>query len=122
MVDVEKVGLDEIAAAETAGGKVSHKTLPEIGLDAFRAILLFSAFMVLLLGVFAWVTYPDMAALERLVATDAVMPTYQQLQAEWFSRLKDLGQLYVLTPLLPLLAVVLGYIFGRRSGQAMEHE
>lgn len=113
----ERVDLDEIQDAATAGGAEKRKTLPEIGLEAFRALLVFTGFSLLLLAVFGWLTYPGLEAVERLEEPGNVLATFQEQQAEWFTRIKDLGQLYILTPLLPLLGLVLGYIFGRQTGR-----
>lgn len=44
---------------------------------------------------------------ERLEDPSLVLVTFQQQQTEWFARIKDLGQVYILTQLLPLLGLVL---------------
>jgi hypothetical protein len=55
------------------------------------------------------------------------MPTHEgavagwrEARASWLTEVKELGQLFILTPLLPLLGTVLGYIFGREQRASQE--
>lgn len=51
---------------------------------------------------------------------------YRDLRSEWLSTVKDLGLTFTITPVLPLLGTVIGYIFrgstkgsgGRTEGEA----
>jgi hypothetical protein len=39
----------------------------------------------------------------------------RRLRGDWLQEVKDLGQLFLLTPVFPLIAAVIGYIFGVRN-------
>jgi hypothetical protein len=80
------------------------------------SILIGVAF-VLLAG-FGWATYPHLSAVARAYGPGhgiEAFAAWHEAQKEWFANLKDVGQLFVVTPLLPLLGTVLGYTFGRRE-------
>lgn len=40
---------------------------------------------------------------------------WQEARTEWFGEIRQIGQLYLVAPLIPLLGTVLGYIFGRQQ-------
>jgi hypothetical protein len=44
-------------------------------------------------------------------------------KATWLTSVKDLGQLFLLTPVFPLLGAVIGYMFGKQqAGAGMDGE
>lgn len=48
--------------------------------------------------------------------TDAVT-MWSTARKDWEGQLRDLGGLFIITPLVPLLGTILGYIFGRQESQ-----
>ena len=77
----------------------------QIGLEIARWLLLLIVLVLVLVGLFAWLTYPGGGTAETVV----------DVRREWFSNVKDLLQLLVVSMLVPLLASVIGFIFGRQT-------
>jgi hypothetical protein len=70
-----------------------------------------------LLVLYAWGTYPDsqdFVGLQQPMPTDAA-DVMRQARSDWIASIKDLGQLFLITPLFSLIGVVIGYIFGHRE-------
>lgn len=111
--DLRKVDTAEIASEKAPGGEARPPTLPELGLTAFKWVILGIGVGMLLLSGFAVMTYPRLEEVERVAGQTNALTTHGELVAAWFSRVKDMGQVFILTPLLPLLGLILGYIFGR---------
>lgn len=90
--------------------------LPWIGYRIFKWLLLLITTLLLLLVVYAWRTYPDATAVDDLLVAGATPPerlaVLEALRSSWLTSVKDLGQMFVLTPVIPLLGAVVGYIFG----------
>jgi hypothetical protein len=79
-------------------------------------ILLFSGLLV----AYAYMTFPlDIESINELLGDDAapedVIAAWRSARERWVSDIKDLGQLFLLTPVFPLLGAVIGYIFGRTA-------
>jgi hypothetical protein len=36
-------------------------------------------------------------------------------ELDWITSIKDLGQIFLLTPVFPLIGTVIGYMFGRQQ-------
>lgn len=94
-----------------------------VGFRIFKWLL---ALVVLMVGVligFGWMTYPDFAEVRSVMGGEAagstVAETLQAARAQWVADLKDLGQLFLLTPVFPLLGAVIGYIFGRSNDASL---
>lgn len=67
--------------------------------------------------VYAVLKYPQMSDLEELVSDETErLVAWRETRTEWFTQFKELGQLFVLGSLLPLLGTIAGYIFGRLQG------
>ena len=91
-----------------------------LGYRIFKWLLTLAIFLFLGLMVYAWWTYPTSAAATALLPTgsglDDRLLAVRELRRDWLQQVKDLGQMFVLTPVLPLIAAVIGYLFGvRRS-------
>jgi len=89
--------------------------LPYLGFRIFKWLIALTVFMLLLLVVYGWTTYPNRS---DYFPTSSAGPTdpwkaYQDARDSWVTQIKDLGQLFVLTPLVPLMGAVIGYIFGK---------
>jgi hypothetical protein len=113
--DAAEVSADDITSAIAPRGEARPPTLPEIGLTAFRWVVAVTAAALVLLAGFGILTYPRLEEVERMAGGATAISVHRELTGEWFARIKDLGQLFILTPLLPLLGVILGYIFGREQ-------
>jgi hypothetical protein len=70
------------------------------GLALARSLMWLIGLVLILIAVFAALTFPGKAAT-------------MEMRSEWFSEIKDLIQLVVVSLLVPILATLLGYIFGR---------
>jgi hypothetical protein len=90
--------------------------LPWIGYRMFKWLLALTIVLVVGLSMYAWLTYPSPESVRRLLGEET--PSAERLQAlrtlrgDWLASVKDLGQMFLLTPILPLLGAVAGYIFG----------
>lgn len=96
---VDQITLDEIVVSKGALPPAPGPSVSLIGWWAFRLLVVFIGMSYLALAVFAWSIYPSTV----------------QARVEWLAVIKELGQMFVLTPFLPLLGAVLGYIFGREQ-------
>jgi hypothetical protein len=95
--------------------------IAQLGYRIFKWLLALAVLMTIGLVCYGWMSFPDDADVAAAVggaADDAARAdAYSQLHADWLQQVKDLGQLFLLTPVFPLIAAVIGYIFGvRRSG------
>jgi heme A synthase len=137
-----QISIEELLARAGGLAPASPPPLQLIGWWAFRLLLGFIGLSFLALAVFAWRTYPsleyfDQARVQAEQPSTVVQPMelvtapgasnnlaplalWQEAREQWFAEIKDLGQVFILTPLLPLLGAVLGYIFGREKQRAEE--
>ena len=121
--EIQGKRLRDMLAAEGQG-------LPFLGFRIFKWLLLVIAVMTGLIALFAWQTYPDASAyLPSMKATPSgtasprpptaeELASWQTAEASWRTSVKDIGQLFLLTPVFPLLGAVIGYIFGREKPTA----
>lgn len=99
----------------------SEADTARLGYRIFKWLL---ALTVLLLAVLTWyglISYPNEADVNTAVngqATPDRLAAAKQLQTDWLQQVKDLGQLFLLTPVFPLIGAVIGYIFGVRKTDA----
>ena len=106
----------DVVSYDTLEGETSSPVelrRAEIGLKLAQWLLGVVLFVLVLVGVFAALTYPESSA--SASATD-VPGSLEVLRATWFDQIKDLLQLLVVSLLIPLLATLIGYIFGREVG------
>lgn len=94
--------------------------IAQLGYRIFKWLLALTVVMTACLVMYGWATYPSDADVATAVGgqtatAEARTNAYTQLLAEWQQQLKDLGQLFLLTPVFPLLGTVIGYIFGVRK-------
>ena len=118
----DEVSIQEI---EQETGVTEEPTLPplaRVGYKIFLWLLLLILLLALLLMIYAWWTYPRLGDVVALVAEQPdvdPLQAWRDTRAEWVTQFKDLGQLFLVSPVIPLLGAVLGYIFGRQqAGQA----
>ncbi len=93
-----------------------------LGYRIFKWLLFLGFFLLIGLMGYAWWTYPTTGDATRLLPLGATLDerlrAVQDLRRDWLQQVKDLGQVFVLTPIFPLLGTVVGYLFGvRRSGR-----
>lgn len=75
------------------------------------------ALLVILIFLYAVFTLPDRAAiiggsLPADTPFQAKPDAASAAQTDWLTSVKDLGQLFLITPVFPLIGAVIGYIFG----------
>ena len=99
--------------------------LPWIGYRIFKWLLLVAGLLLLLLVIYAWQTYPTASDIDGVVGTNASDQTrlaaMESARAAWLTSVKDLGQLFVLTPVFPLIGAVIVtslVLVGRRQDPA----
>lgn len=118
--------VDEITVEEITEGVSSSKDVtPYLARIGFRLTIWLLGLIVV---VFVWVGFyayftqpPTLSELREAFPDgdpDVVLDNYENLQTVWFGQIKDLLQLLVVSLLIPLVATVIGYIFGRREETA----
>jgi hypothetical protein len=116
--DIQVRYLGQLAEEEVPGSRVTHY-LARIGFQLTIALLVLIAGVFLWVGVYAFFTQPPpLSELRQTFPNDdttAVFDNYEKLQTAWFGQIKDLLQILVVSLLIPLVATVIGYIFGRRE-------
>lgn len=140
MAPEQPVSVEDEAAAitepQSASAKVSVEQATERldepkGLTRFRlqiglGVLLGLLFLiVLVLGLVSWFafeTYPEVESVQSTVDKKSNLhKAVTEDRDAWFSNIKDLLQLMLVSLLVPTLTTVIGYIFGRQEG-ASENE
>lgn len=71
---------------------------------------------------FWWLTRPTLAEVRPLAGSDPkeVLETLRNLQRDHFDQFRDLFQLIVLSGLVPLFTLLVGYVFGARQREKQE--
>lgn len=131
-----QITLDELTVSKGGLPPPVAPPLRVIGWRAFQLLVGFVGLSLAALAVFAWSTYPSLPEVMAAMAEPAgpvvtsaqpcevagpdAASLWSQARTEWLAGIKELGQMFVLTPLLPLLGTVLGYIFGREQGVSKE--
>jgi hypothetical protein len=117
----EQVQLQKLEKEETPAGAVSVPPyLARLGFHLTIALVGLILFVFFWVGLYGWLTYPpSLDELDARFTTDAeaAAKTYTDLRTAWTNNVKDLLQILVISLLIPLLATVIGYIFGRREAQ-----
>lgn len=89
------------------------------GFELAKWVLALVAFVLLLIAAYAWLTYPDETMVAGMVQESGKrIDAYERLREGWYASVKDLLQLLVVSLLIPLLATLVGYIFGSQMGRA----
>jgi hypothetical protein len=119
-VTVPTLSVAQIAAQAGLSGEASTPPLVRIG---YRLTI---ALLVLIAGVFIWVMIyaamtqpPSLGKVKEFFPSDTAkaFDSFERLRTSWLSQIKDLLQLLVVSLLVPLVATVIGYIFGRREAE-----
>jgi hypothetical protein len=90
-----------------------NTALAWIGYRIFKWLLLLTVTILAILVVFAALTFPR--SVPDSVPVAERFNTLQAARTAWLNQVKDLGQIFLLTPIFPLMGAVLGYIFGVSS-------
>lgn len=116
LADVEKNAVPKRAAFQIPPRRV-------VGLKIFKWLMWLVVGMMAILVFYGWATYPRIDEIRSLAGTRPEgIAAYTEARAAWVASVKDLGQLYLITPILPLLSAVLGYMFGRNETVAEDPE
>jgi glycerol uptake facilitator-like aquaporin len=70
--------------------------------------------ILLLIALYAAFTKPEIQEAKDL-APQNVATTYNEQRTAWFTEIKDLIQILVVSLFVPLLGTVVGYLFGRQQ-------
>jgi hypothetical protein len=87
--------------------KAKKWTLRATGLRLTTQLLLLSAFVLILISMFAWTTFPETSAAIALAPSADTYSAYREMRTEWFGNIKDLIQILVVSLLIPLVASVI---------------
>lgn len=103
----------DAAARAQVLGTLNEIELRAYGYLIFKWLLALLVFEFLLLALYAWTTFPGSVTVAASIAsTQQAPPTPQDA---WVTSIKDLGQIFLLTPIFPLIGAVIGYMFGRQQ-------
>jgi hypothetical protein len=115
---------EAIAAADPAASEraqragVTEIPYTRLGFRIFAAILILTALMLIVLGAFAVITYPNAEDAHAILGPTTTGPQalsdWQDMQTQWFDQVTRLAQFLVFGSVLPLLATVVGYLLGER--------
>jgi len=94
--------IDEIVEQTLGAEEAGITPTQRLGYKIFLWLLALIATELVLLLMYGVLTYPR-------------SDVWDDNKAAWFTSIKDLGQLFLLTPLFPLLGAVIGYMFGRQQ-------
>jgi hypothetical protein len=109
------IDLDGVASKLGVDAQVLEAQRIQGGFALAKWMLGFVGLVLTLIAVYAALTYPDPAMTKELVPDSSKrLAAYQDLREDWFTDVKDLLQLLVVSLLIPLLATLVGYIFGRQ--------
>lgn len=79
------------------------------------------ALVLILIAAYAAMTRPTVDdALTLVPQADDRYQAYRELRSSWFSEIKDLVQLTVVSLLIPLVSTVIGYTLGRNELQKQQ--
>jgi hypothetical protein len=121
-----EIGIDAVAAESLPERGLNEPSLlPVLGFRLTIALIALIIFVFVWVALFAWLTYPpSLEEVDRLMPTnaDAAVDSYATLRTAWINNIKDLLQILVVSLLIPLLATVIGYIFGRQREAEAEGE
>jgi hypothetical protein len=113
------VSLDRITQAQTGDRAASVREIPRTRLG--REILLWLLVLVFielsLLSIYAFWTYPRIGDITRVAGGQNadLQKAWLDARSAWVTSVKDLGQIFLLTPVFPLIGAVIGYMFGRQE-------
>jgi hypothetical protein len=111
---------DEVAA----GGSASdyEKARMTIGGWIVGGLLLLIVLALGFIAAYAFTTEPSVKETSSLIGTGtaSLADLQEKRHAAWFSEIKDLLQILIVGLLVPLLATLIGYLFGRQQQAAEE--
>lgn len=76
----------------------------------------------LFITLYAAASKPTLTDLKQAVPEADLFAAFKELRTAWFTEIKDLLQLTVVSLLVPALTTVIGYIFGRQEASTSEQE
>jgi hypothetical protein len=101
---------------EARGAGVKRRNLlPLIGRELALYILGLMVVVLVLVSLYAWMTFPTPGSLNGLVPAEKLYESYREQRTAWFLEVKGLLELLVVSILVPLFATVIGYLFGRHE-------
>ncbi|MDQ3914265.1 MAG: hypothetical protein M3285_12625 [Actinomycetota bacterium] len=113
-----RVTIDEIVASSDLGTPQEISGMARLGYWIFLWLLGLVLVEVALLVLYGLKTYPRLEEVRELVTADSSiepLQAWREMRDEWVVQFKDLGQVFLVNPIVPLLGAVLGYIFGSRQ-------
>ena len=115
-LEAAEISIDELDNEVPPGARFKELPRGVLGYRIFKWLLLVVAVFIALLTLYGFLTYPKLAYSQTLAGPhgDAVA-AFREARADWLTSVKDLGQMFLITPILPLIGAVLGYIFGRNE-------
>lgn len=115
-VSVERRSVAESRLAQS--DDISRVRL-QIGAAVVLGLLALIVAVLIAIAVFAVLTYPTPEEVKgTLRRGDNVREALQDDRTAWFTQIKDLLQLLVVSLLVPALTTILGYIFGREQADS----
>ena len=112
----QQISLEDVEekVSAKAAFQIPHRRV--VGLQIFKWLLWLVVGMIILLTLYAWATFPRISEIKEIAGTGPeATVAYAKARADWSASVKDLGQLFLITPVFPLLSAVLGYMFGRNE-------
>lgn len=110
---LDRIASDQLTR-EGGANELEIKKLT-IGGNVLLGLLLLILAILILVALYAAFTKPEIQDAKDL-APNNMAATYKEQRTAWFTEIKDLLQLLVVSLTVPLLATLVGYLFGRQEG------
>jgi hypothetical protein len=106
------------------GGKAKDAEIERLTIGGWivGGLLLLIVLALGFIAAYAFRTEPDVKETTSLIGTGtaSLAELQEKRHAAWFSEIKDLLQILIVGLLVPLLATLIGYLFGRQQQAAEE--
>ena len=110
------VSLDDLDRRISKNAKFEEIPKGVLGYIIFKWLLLITGVLLTLLVTYGIATYPQFAHYKSLATSkNNALSLYAAAQAQWSNNIKGFGETFLITPIIPLIGTVLGYIFGRHE-------
>jgi hypothetical protein len=115
----KQVTLDQITAQTAPRASSASERVLQVqigGMVAVGMVVIILIVLCLIAG-YAWFSRPpSFQDLVQTLGNDKALEAYKQVQTSWFSNIKDLIQILLVSLLVPFLTTVIAFIFGRQVG------
>lgn len=107
------LNVDDAVNMADSLGTIGEMERRAYGYLIFKLLLALAVFEFFLLTLYAWRTFPG-SAVSNAAAASALQAD-PATQDAWVASIKDLGQIFLISPVFSLIGAVVGYVLGRQQ-------